>query len=124
MSGRAQLRERDGVVTTSQPEGDASAPGLTQAQQQAIAANPIVLIDELATLLGTSVRTLERQLRAGTFFIPELPKIDHRHRWSRQRVYLAIAETTLESHRRSLLGPRGVAPRTNRSEGARERSTR
>ena len=52
-----------------------------------------VLVGELAELLGTSTRTIQRQLRAGTFFIAPLPQIDYHLRWSRERVYRAIADT-------------------------------
>lgn len=47
---------------------------------------PPVFIDELAQVLGTSVRTIERARSAGTFPIPELASIDRKPRWSRQVV--------------------------------------
>jgi hypothetical protein len=108
MSRGAQLLERDGVPAPGAAVATAEAPRVPEALQQEICRRPVVFIDELATLLGTSRRSIQRQLRAGTFFIPEAPKVDHRHRWSRARVYLAIADTTFETHRRSLLGPRDV----------------
>jgi hypothetical protein len=37
----------------------------------------VLFIDDLARILKTSTRTIRKQLRAGTFFIPEMPKIDH-----------------------------------------------
>lgn len=95
----AQLDDRGEV-------GGPAAPRLPQSLADRIAQDPIVFIDELADLLGTSRRTIERQLRAGTFFIPEAPKVDYRHRWSRARVYAAIESTTLLSHRQTVLGPR------------------
>lgn len=63
----------------------------------------VLLIDDVARILKTSRRTIERQLRAGTFFIPELPKVDYRHRWSRRRVMQAIGETTAAGHRAAAL---------------------
>jgi hypothetical protein len=63
----------------------------------------VLLIDDLARLLKTSVRTIKRQLRAGTFFVPEMPNVDYRHRWSRTRVMKAIAETTLADHRAAII---------------------
>jgi hypothetical protein len=122
MSRHAQPLERETVVSARQPEGDAAPTRLSQAQQELIARRPFVFIHELADLLETSERTIERQLRAGTFFIPEAPKVDRRRRWSRERIYRAIADTTLDSHRRSLLGPWRVPPRKNVGEAARERS--
>lgn len=89
--------------------GLAEPSDLRQGVDQRVADDPIVLIEELATLIkGSSVRTIRRQMRAGTFFIPELPKVDRKHRWSRARVYAAIADTTLETHRQTVLGPRMV----------------
>jgi predicted DNA-binding transcriptional regulator AlpA len=46
----------------------------------------VLFIDELAAQLGMSVRTIHRRLRAGAFPIPCLPRLDHRHRWSKQVV--------------------------------------
>ena len=51
----------------------------------------VLFIDDVAGILRTSTRTIKRQLRAGTFFIPQLPRVDHRRRWSRQVVREAIA---------------------------------
>jgi hypothetical protein len=58
----------------------------------------VLLIGDMAKLLRTSVRTIKRQLRAGTFFIPELPTVDYRHRWSRARFDRAMAEDTKAGH--------------------------
>jgi hypothetical protein len=52
---------------------------------------PVVLIDELADMLATSRRTIERHLRARTFPIPELKGIDLKHRWSRAVVEAFIS---------------------------------
>jgi hypothetical protein len=101
MNGGSQVVDRTEVGPTREAR-------LPQTLQEEIRRRPVMFIAELADKLGCSTRTILRQLRAGTFFIPESPKVDHRHRWSRERVYLAIADTTLESHRRSLLGPRAV----------------
>lgn len=53
------------------------------AMPSSVEAEPVVLIDELAGMLKTSVRTLQRQIRAGALRIPEMERLDHRHRWSR-----------------------------------------
>lgn len=50
-----------------------------------------MLIDELADMLATSRRTIERHLRANTFPIPEVKGIDLKHRWSRAAVVDFIA---------------------------------
>ena len=42
----------------------------------------VLFIEQLAERLGMSVRTINRRLRAGAFPIPELPRLDHRRRWS------------------------------------------
>jgi hypothetical protein len=113
MKGGAQVVEREVVPT---PE----LTRLPEALADDVRRKPIVFIAELAMLLETSERTILRQLRAGTFFIQETPKVDHRHRWSRARVYLAIFDSTIASHRKSLLGPRPVPQRKATGEAARE----
>jgi hypothetical protein len=102
MNRGAQRSEGEPVVAAGAAEGTAAAPGLLQAQREDVRRRPVMFINELADLLETSTRTIRRQLRAGTFFIPETGKVDHRHRWSRERVYTAIAEITSASHRRSV----------------------
>lgn len=64
---------------------------------------PVVFIAELAVLLDTSTRTILRQLRTGTFFIPEMPAVDRRHRWSREVVYRVIADQSAGGHRLNVL---------------------
>jgi len=78
-------------------------PRLPEAIAKEVRRRPVIFIVELAELLETSVRTIRRQLRAGTFFIPTMPKIDQRYRWSRERVYRAIAEATKDSHKAEFL---------------------
>lgn len=77
-------REREfrtgAAVATSEP---------THAAQQL---EQPVFIDELAAVLGTSVRTLQRMLRAGSFPIPTLSMIDRSHRWSRAAVRQWLTE--------------------------------
>jgi predicted DNA-binding transcriptional regulator AlpA len=47
---------------------------------------PVLFITELAALLRTSRRTLERRLKAGDDLPPQLPAIDKRPRWTRAAV--------------------------------------
>lgn len=101
MKRRAQRAEREDVATPGAPVDPTTAPRVSEQT-----ADPVVLIDELARLLHTSTRTIDRQLRAGTFFIEEMPRVDHRHRWSRQRVLEAIASDTRASHAARLLRAR------------------
>lgn len=57
---------------------------------------PLVLfIDDVAKLLGTSRRTIERLRQYRAFPIPELGTVDRKPRWSRDAVlrYLAGQET-------------------------------
>ena len=46
----------------------------------------VLLLDELAGVLRASVRTIRRQIKAGTFPIPALPSMDRRRRWARSDV--------------------------------------
>lgn len=115
MSRGAQLLEREPVVAAREAVDQAAFARLPEALAEEIRRRPIVFIVELASMLDTSVRTVRRQLRAGTFFIPTLPNVDKRYRWSRERVFRALADTTVDSHRRSLLGPRHVAKRDGAS---------
>jgi hypothetical protein len=117
MSRGAQIAERPMVAETELAR-------LPEALAEEVRRKPVVFIGELAELLETSERTIRRQLRAGTFFIPEAPKVDQRHRWSRARVHLTILDTTFETHRRSLLGPRALPQRKGPGEAARERGAR
>jgi hypothetical protein len=45
--------------------------------------NDVLFLDDLAQLLRTSRRTIEKMRRAGVFPIPEIRGIDKRPRWSR-----------------------------------------
>lgn len=108
MGRSPQPIERATVVRTREPEHDATLAGLPEPIAEEVRRRPVVFIAELSLKLETSVRTIRRQLRANTFFIPLLPKIDSRYRWSRAAMYRAIAEMTRESHAQSLLGPRAV----------------
>jgi predicted DNA-binding transcriptional regulator AlpA len=51
---------------------------------------PVVLIDELAEMLETSVTTIKRRIRARAFPIPEVQGIDNKHRWARSEVLAFI----------------------------------
>jgi hypothetical protein len=51
----------------------------------------VCLIDDVARILKTSVRTIKRRLRCGAFPIPELPSIDKKHRWSGESVRRYVA---------------------------------
>lgn len=44
--------------------------------------NDVLFIADLARILRVSRDTIDRRLKAGSFPIPELPRIDSRHRWS------------------------------------------
>lgn len=52
---------------------------------------PVVFVEELAEMLGTSRRTIYKHLRARTFPIPEIKGIDLKHRWARSTVEEFIA---------------------------------
>jgi predicted DNA-binding transcriptional regulator AlpA len=49
---------------------------------------------ELATVLNTSVKTIDRRMRAHTFPLQPLPAIDKRRRWSREEVRRYLAGET------------------------------
>ncbi len=51
---------------------------------------PVVLIDELADMLGTSVKTIRKRLYAKAFPIPCIEGIDKKYRWSRSEVMAFI----------------------------------
>lgn len=88
-------------ATQTGERGEVLLPGAARRAErlhEEIVRRPVMFIDELAVKLETSTRTIMRGIRAGTFFIPELPKVDHRHRWSREVVYLAIGTATRSSH--------------------------
>ena len=52
-----------------------------------INALPLILYDaDLCALLDINDRTLQRLRKHGVFQIPELPKLDRRHRYSRRDV--------------------------------------
>lgn len=108
MSGGAQLLDRTPVVPPSDTVDGAALARLPEAIAEEVRRRPVMFIAEVAEKLETSVRSIRRQLRAGTFFIPRLATVDKRYRWSRARFYLATQDTTFESHRRSVLGPREV----------------
>lgn len=117
MTRQAQVVERARVESADAPVAASELARLPQALQEDISRRPCVFIRELARLLETSVRTIRRQLQAGTFFIPQMPKIDQRYRWSRARVYLAIETTTFESHRRIVLEAKRHAPKVRPAAG-------
>lgn len=52
---------------------------------------PVCLLDDLARVLKTSRRTIERRRKSGVFPIRELPSIDKRPRWSRDDVLKFLA---------------------------------
>ena len=51
----------------------------------------VLFITELAAILRTSRRTLERRLAAGDDLPPRLPAIDNRSRWTRAAVEAWLA---------------------------------
>jgi hypothetical protein len=57
------------------------------------APDEVLFIDDLAALLRTSRDTIERRIRAGSFPYPEIPRIDHRRRWSRRVVEPILSDS-------------------------------
>ena len=56
---------------------------------------PLVLfIEDMAKLLGTSVRTIRRLRQYRAFPIPELDGVDRKPRWSREVVLRYLAQET------------------------------
>lgn len=51
---------------------------------------PVVLIDELAAMLKTSVKTIRKRIYARAFPIPDIKGIDSKYRWSRAEVLAFI----------------------------------
>lgn len=51
----------------------------------------VCFMEDLARALRTSLRTIKRMRRFGSFPIPELPAIDRRPRWSGEAVRRFIA---------------------------------
>jgi hypothetical protein len=51
----------------------------------------VLMVGELAQVLGTSVRTIARQERAGVFPIPQIPGIDRKRRYARPVVAAFLA---------------------------------
>lgn len=109
MSGQRQAQGVEGahVVQSGTPVEEPTAPRFAEAYAQALALEviraPFVFIDELAEKLDTTVRTIQKQIRAGTFFLDELPHVDRKHRWSRASLYRQIEITTLRSHREKVV---------------------
>jgi len=52
---------------------------------------PILGVDEMAALLGMSVATLYRAMKRPEWSFPELARLDHHHRWSRDQVLATLA---------------------------------
>jgi hypothetical protein len=62
----------------------------------------VCLLEDLARILNTSRRTIERRRASGVFPIPELPSIDKRPRYSRDDVLKYLAnQRSLRGLRRS-----------------------
>jgi excisionase family DNA binding protein len=63
---------------------------------------PVLTIDELAKELKISRRTIEKRLRAGTWPINEIERLDKKHRWSRSAVdeFLATPRVPSRAGRR------------------------
>lgn len=73
----------------------------------------VCFIDDVCTALRLSRRTAERLLRHGAFPIPELPRLDRKHRWSGAAVQQfleagANPSIHLIRHARSVRQPRGT----------------
>lgn len=73
---------------------------LTQRRDQedatlvAVPEREVYFIEDLATLFGTSRRTIDRRRKGGTFPIPELPAIDNKPRWSKEAVTRFLSESS------------------------------
>lgn len=84
MSGRQRDREA-ATSPTEQPERNLHR--VTSESEL-----PLVLFEQdICDLFGFCTRTLHRQLRAGVFPIPEMPKMTAQHRWSRADVLAFLA---------------------------------
>lgn len=108
MNGERELRTGTAVSTAEPPH---------TAQQ----GDEVLFIDEVARELKSSVRTLKRMIRAGTFPIPETFKIDRRRRWSRAVVihYIREGHVLIHNARKPTARLRAV-PRKPAGEGVRE----
>jgi hypothetical protein len=51
----------------------------------------VLLVDDLARLLGTSTKTVQRRRTARTLPFTELPALDRKPRWSRDQVLATLA---------------------------------
>lgn len=52
---------------------------------------PILGVDQMAALLGMSVRQVYRAMKRPDWLFPELPRMDASHRWSRDQVLAILA---------------------------------
>lgn len=77
-----------------------------------LAHDEVLYLEDVAARLRTSVRTIKRMLRAGTFPIPSLPRIDRRHRWSLSAVLHFLAEGSAMAEPKR--GPVGVVGKARR----------
>jgi hypothetical protein len=82
MSANDNLSERNRTITLE--NDDRPARGLTP---------EVLFIDDVARVLRTSRSTIERRRRNGSFPVPELARVDHRPRWSRQAVERFLTST-------------------------------
>ena len=60
---------------------------------------PILGVDELAALLGTSVSSIHRAMARPGWIFPPLPRIDRRLRWSRDQVLAILTAVRAPSAR-------------------------
>lgn len=52
---------------------------------------PVLGVDQMAQLLGMSVRQVYRSMKRPSWMFPELPRMDASHRWSREQVLATLA---------------------------------
>lgn len=52
---------------------------------------PVLFIEDLARLLGTSARTIRKRMHSPRWPFSELPRIDRKPRWSRDQVLATLA---------------------------------
>lgn len=64
----------------------------------------VYFAEDICRVLGLSRRTLDRLLRHGAFPIPQLPRLDRRHRWSAAKVeaFLQEEQGQLSRHGRTV----------------------
>ena len=60
----------------------------------------VLFADDLAALLGTSVRTIQKRMKSRSWPYTPLPRIDRRPRWSKTHVLAVIEGQARPSYRK------------------------